>query len=56
MSQDHTLKTSFYHEIDTVTKLYSDDSHRIKGIRLAILSALEKSGMILKISDLLQKL
>ena len=45
---------SFYHEIDTVAKLYSDDSYRIKGIRLAILSALEKSRVITKIDDLLR--
>jgi hypothetical protein len=56
VSRSYLKDYSFYHEIDTVAKLYSDDSHRIKGIRLAILSALEKSGMILKISDLLQKL
>jgi len=47
---------SFYHEIDTVAKLYSDDPHRIKGIRLTVLSALEKSRVITKIDDLLRAL
>ena len=47
---------SFYHEIGAVSKLYSEDPHRIKGIRLAILSALEKSSLIPKISDLMQNL
>ena len=47
---------SFYHEIVTVAKLYSGDTNRIKGIRLAILSAPEKSDVVSKISDLLQKL
>ena len=47
---------SFYHEIGAVSKLYSEDPHRIKGIRLAVLSALEKSSLIPKISDLMQNL
>jgi len=47
---------SFYHEIDTVAELYSDDPHRIKGIRLTVLSALEKSRVITKIDDLLRAL
>ena len=56
MTKSYLKDYSFYHEIDTVAKLYSGDTHRIKGIRLAILSVLEKSDVVSKISDLLQKL
>lgn len=55
-SRSYLKDYSFYHEIDSISKLYSEDSHRIKGIRLAILSALEKSDLIPKINNLLQKL
>jgi len=56
VSRSYLTDYSFYHEIDAVSKLYSEDPHRIKGIRLAVLSALEKSSLIPKISDLMQKL
>jgi hypothetical protein len=36
----------FFREIDTVSLLYSDDPMRLKGIRLAILHALDEKNLI----------
>jgi hypothetical protein len=36
----------FFREIDTVSLLYSDDPMRLKGIRLAILDALDEKNLM----------
>jgi len=46
----------FEKEIDTMTPLYSDDTSRIKNMRLKILEALENKKMIKDIENLLEKL
>jgi len=46
----------FEKEIDTMTPLYSDDTSRIKNMRLKILEALENKKMIEDIENLLEKL
>ena len=46
----------FKKEIDTMTPLYSDDTSRIKNMRLKILEALENKKMIKDIENLLEKL
>jgi len=46
----------FEKEIDTMTPLYSDDTNRIKNMRLKILEALENKKMIEDIENLLEKL
>jgi len=46
----------FEKEIDTMTPLYSDDTSRIKNMRLKILEVLENKKMIEDIENLLEKL
>jgi len=46
----------FEKEIDTMSPLYSDDTSRIKNMRLKILEALENKKMIEDIENLLEKL
>ncbi len=46
----------FFREIDTVSLLYSDDPMRLKGIRLAILDALDEKNLIGHISAFLRGL
>lgn len=47
---------SFNYEIDNVSKLYPEDHHRIKNLRLLIITALEKCEVISKANTLLQEL
>ena len=47
---------SFHNEVDRISQLYSEDSHRIRNIRISIISALEESKLISKIIDLLEDL
>ena len=47
---------NFHLEIDRISQLYSEDSHRIKNIRLSILSAFEKTKLISKTIALLEVL
>ena len=47
---------NFHTEIDRISQLYSEDSFRIRNIRLSILSALEESKLISKSIALLQVL
>lgn len=47
---------SFNYEIDNVSELYPEDHHRIKNLRLMILTALEKCEVISKANTLLQEL
>jgi hypothetical protein len=46
----------FVQEIDTMTTLYSDDSDRIKNMRLKIIEAFQDKKLIGKIEDLIEKL
>jgi len=46
----------FVQEIDTMTTLYSDDSDRIKNMRLKIIEAFQDKKLIDKIEDLIEKL
>jgi hypothetical protein len=46
----------FVQEIDTMTPLYSDDSDRIKNMRLKIIEAFQDKKLIGKIEDLIEKL
>lgn len=46
----------FFREIETVSLLYSDDPMRLKGIRLAILDALDEKNLIGHISSFLRGL
>jgi len=55
-SKSYLRDHNFYTEIDRISQLYSEDSHRIKNIRLTILSSLEKTKLISKTIALLQVL
>ena len=46
----------FVQEIDTMTTLYSDDSDRIKNMRLKIIEAFQDKKLISKIEELIEKL
>ena len=46
----------FEKEIETMAPLYSDDTSRVKNMRLKIIEALEDKKMIEDIGDLLEKL
>lgn len=46
----------FFREIDTVSLLYSDDPMRLRGIRLAILDALDEKNLIGHMSAFLRGL
>jgi hypothetical protein len=46
----------FVQEIDTMNPLYSDDSDRIKNMRLKIIEAFQDKKLIGKIEDLIEKL
>ena len=47
---------NFHTEIERISQLYSEDSYRIRNIRLAIISALENTKLISKTIALLQVL
>ena len=55
-SKSYLSDHNFHPEIDRISQLYSEDSHRIKNIRLSILSAFEKTKLISKTIALLQVL
>ncbi len=46
----------FVQEIDTMSTLYSDDSDRVKSMRLKILEAFQDRKLIDKIGELIEKL
>ena len=46
----------FVQEIDTMSTLYSDDSDRVKSMRLKILEAFQDRKLIDKIEELIEKL
>lgn len=45
----------FFDEIETLSKLYSDDSNRLKNLRYTILNALQEKKLIEKINTLTEK-
>lgn len=55
-SKSYLKNHNFDSEIDRIALLYSEDPHRIKNIRLTILSAIEKTNLISKTKALLQVL
>jgi len=46
----------FFREIETMSKLYSEDSHRLKNLRQKILDSLHDGKLIEKIESLMEKL
>lgn len=46
----------FFREIETLSKLYSEDSQRIKNLRYIIVEALQEKKLIQKIESLITKL
>ena len=55
-SKSYLRHHNFHTEIDRISQLYSEDSYRIRNIRLSILSAFEKTKLISKTIALLQVL
>lgn len=55
-SKSYLKEYSFDHEIRTISELYSEDPHRIKSLRLTILSSFEKSKLLTKIDALLDSI
>jgi len=55
-SKSYLRDHNFHTEIDRISQLYSEDSHRIRNMRLSILSALEDTKLISKTIALLQVL
>ena len=46
----------FFREIDTMSKLYSDDPHRLQNLRQTIIDSFNDDGLIEKIESLMEKL
>ena len=47
---------SFEREIETMSKLYSNDSHRLKNIRYSILKSINDKKLIEKVDSIIEKL
>ncbi len=47
---------SFEREIETMSKLYSNDSHRLRNIRYSILKSLTDKKLIQKVDSIMEKL
>ena len=54
--QQYLQNYSFEQEIETMIPLYSDDTHRIKNMRLKILEALEDKKMMDDVVNLIEKI
>ncbi|QLH06723.1 hypothetical protein [Nitrosopumilus ureiphilus] len=54
--QQYLQNYSFEQEIETMIPLYSDDTHRIKNMRLKILEALEDKKMLYDVESLIEKI
>ena len=53
----HYLENYFFEkEIETMAPLYSNDTHRVKNMRLKIIEALEDRKMIEGMMDLIEKI
>ncbi len=55
-SDTYIKNYDFFREIDTMSKLYSDDTHRLQNIRQTIIDSFNDDGLIEKIESLMEKL
>ena len=55
-SRQYLENYSFEQEIETMATLYSNDSNRVKNMRLKILEALDDKKMIEEIEELIEKI
>lgn len=55
MSKAYLSEYDFTRVMEDVTGLYSEDPHRIKNMRLSIISSLEDSELIFKIQSILRE-
>ena len=55
-SKFYLKNNDFFREIETLSKLYSEDSQRIKNLRFIIIKALQEKKLIQKIESLITKL
>ncbi len=57
LASDTYIKNyDFFREIDTMSKLYSDDPDRLQNLRQTIIDSFNDDGLIEKIESLMQKL
>ena len=55
-SDTYIKNYDFFREIDTMSKLYSDDPHRLQNLRQTIIASFNDDGLIEKIESLMEKL
>ena len=55
-SDTYIKNYDFFREIDTMSKLYSDDPHRLQNLRQTIIDSFNDDGLIEKIESLMEKL
>ena len=55
-SDTYIKNYDFFREIDTMSKLYSDDTHRLQNIRQTIIDSFNEDRLIEKIESLMEKL
>ena len=54
-SDTYIKNYDFFREIDTMSKLYSDDPHRLQNLRQTIIDSFNDDGLIEKIESLMEK-
>ena len=55
-SYSYIANYDFFREIDTMSKLYSDDPHRLQNLRQTIIDSFNEDRLIEKIESLMEKL
>ena len=55
-SDSYIKNYDFFREIDTMSKLYSDDPHRLQNLRQTIIDSFNDKKLIEKIESLMEKL
>jgi hypothetical protein len=55
-SDAYVRNYDFFREIDTMSKLYSEDSHRLQNLRQTIIDSFNDEKLIEKIESLMEKL
>ncbi len=55
-SDTYIKNYDFFREIDTMSKLYSDDTDRLQNLRQTIINSFNDDGLIEKIESLMEKL
>ena len=55
-SNHYVENFEFFREIETMSKLYSEDSHRLKNLRQTVIKSLQDRKLIDKIESLMEKL